>query len=344
MSQRDGAVVFASGRGPKWWAERNAQSPLPGLWPYGLEHLSEFAEVVPVELAPLGRVQRLVRSATGPRRRPATVEDPDVAWCWDERIAVDLLAGTTARRLLAGIIWATDQYVAGRDDRVMKLMAESLRQFDHLWCTCEPQVDVVRQWLGPDSPPVSFVPFGVDPTFYEFAEYPTTPLVASVGGDRDRDPETMLAAMGILAGPGSPAMVFQSREVDAQKAATGVEVVHSLPHVGVRALIARSTVVALATKPNWHASGLTVALESMSVGRPVVACDTPGMADYISPECGILVPPGDPEAMAAAVASLLENPERAAAMGEKGRQMVVAQFNTRRLCRDLADLAWPVDS
>ena len=37
-------------------------------------------------------------------------------------------------------------------------------------------------------------------------------------------------------------------------------------------------------------------------------------------ETGLIVPPGDPDAMAAAVASLLENPERALSMARRARR------------------------
>ena len=39
------------------------------------------------------------------------------------------------------------------------------------------------------------VVFGVDSDFFSLAPYPERPLVVSVGGDRDRDPKTLFAAL-----------------------------------------------------------------------------------------------------------------------------------------------------
>jgi starch synthase len=44
-------------------------------------------------------------------------------------------------------------------------------------------------------------------------------------------------------------------------------------------------------------------------------------------ETGLVVPPGDPQALAEAVGSLLADPERAQEMGARGRQRVAANFD-----------------
>ena len=48
---------------------------------------------------------------------------------------------------------------------------------------------------------------------------------------------------------------------------------------------------------------------------------------------GILVPPRDPEAIAAAVVSLLEDREHAASIGSRGRERVREMFSPAR-CAD----------
>jgi glycosyltransferase involved in cell wall biosynthesis len=40
---------------------------------------------------------------------------------------------------------------------------------------------------------------------------------------------------------------------------------------------------------------------------------------------GVLVPPGDPRALAAAVGALLDDPERAATIGKRGRARVIVE-------------------
>jgi glycosyltransferase involved in cell wall biosynthesis len=112
---------------------------------------------------------------------------------------------------------------------------------------------------------------------------------------------------------------------------------------GVRTLYGRAQVVAVATRPNLHASGLTVTLEAMACGRPVVVPDTPGMAEYVVPgETGLVYPVGDEAALAECVRSLLADPQRAAAMGSAGRRLVAEYYDTdvqaRRLAAELLAL------
>lgn len=63
------------------------------------------------------------------------------------------------------------------------------------------------------------------------------------------------------------------------------------------------------------------ALEWMAAGRPVVASRVGGLPDLVEDGVtGVLVPPGDAPALAAALKSLLDDPDRAEAMGRKARE------------------------
>jgi glycosyltransferase involved in cell wall biosynthesis len=63
-----------------------------------------------------------------------------------------------------------------------------------------------------------------------------------------------------------------------------------------------------------------VAIEAMLVGRAVVASDVGGLRDVVERGAtGLLVGPGDPGALAAALDSLLDDPEVRHRMGETGR-------------------------
>jgi glycosyltransferase involved in cell wall biosynthesis len=71
-----------------------------------------------------------------------------------------------------------------------------------------------------------------------------------------------------------------------------------------------------------------VVLEAMALARPVVATAVGGIPEAVDDGAtGILVRPEDPEALAAAIGSLLDDPERGAAMGRAGRERVRAHFS-----------------
>jgi glycosyltransferase involved in cell wall biosynthesis len=85
---------------------------------------------------------------------------------------------------------------------------------------------------------------------------------------------------------------------------------------------------AIAVLPSSYGEGVPKALlEAASCARPVVASDMPGCREVVVPgETGLLVPPGDVAALAAAVARLAADPDLRRRMGEAGRARAVAEF------------------
>ena len=64
-----------------------------------------------------------------------------------------------------------------------------------------------------------------------------------------------------------------------------------------------------------------VIVEAMAMGKTVIASDVGGIPDLVVPgENGILVPPGDSNALAEAILNLCDHPEMRVRMGEEGRE------------------------
>jgi len=69
-------------------------------------------------------------------------------------------------------------------------------------------------------------------------------------------------------------------------------------------------------------------LEAMACQAPVVASAVGGILEVVEDgKTGLLVPPAQPEALAAAITRVLGNPELARSMGQAGRRRVEAQFS-----------------
>lgn len=80
-------------------------------------------------------------------------------------------------------------------------------------------------------------------------------------------------------------------------------------------------------------------MEYMEAGKPVVAPRVGGVPDLVAGgEQGLLVEPGDPEALATATAALLRDPARARRMGERGRARCRAEFGIDVTVRRIEDL------
>ncbi|GAB3203131.1 glycosyltransferase family 4 protein [Geodermatophilus arenarius] len=80
-------------------------------------------------------------------------------------------------------------------------------------------------------------------------------------------------------------------------------------------LLAAADLVVLPSR--WEARSLT-AQEALRAGTPLVATRTGGLPELLG-DGALLVPPGDAAALAGAVADLLADPARAAALAEAGR-------------------------
>jgi len=104
---------------------------------------------------------------------------------------------------------------------------------------------------------------------------------------------------------------------------------------GARALVAPS---------EWYEPFGLVILEAMAAARPVIASNIAGPAEVVSHgRDGLLVPPRDPDRLAAAFLRLWREPELALEMGRRGREKVEslygADLHYRRLMRHYREVA-----
>jgi glycosyltransferase involved in cell wall biosynthesis len=91
-----------------------------------------------------------------------------------------------------------------------------------------------------------------------------------------------------------------------------------IPRDEVAALFAQSSIFCL---PSVVEPSAVASVEAMAFKLPVVATNVGGFPGMVNGgETGLLVPPNDPGALAEALCELLENPERARAMGQAGYQ------------------------
>ena len=80
-------------------------------------------------------------------------------------------------------------------------------------------------------------------------------------------------------------------------------------------------------------------LEYMAAGRPVVSTDVGGAREAVEDgESGYLVAAGDHERMADRIIALLQDPQKAGAMGEFGRQIVNEKFSSQKQLQNVESL------
>jgi glycosyltransferase involved in cell wall biosynthesis len=110
--------------------------------------------------------------------------------------------------------------------------------------------------------------------------------------------------------------------------ASRVEVTGALDARSAQDRMARASVMAL---PSVRESLGAVYLEAMSLGVPALGTRGEGIAEHIEHGVtGILVPPGDDEALLAELRALAADPDRARRIGEAGRvRFLAGRFSWR---------------
>jgi glycosyltransferase involved in cell wall biosynthesis len=144
--------------------------------------------------------------------------------------------------------------------------------------------------------------------------------------------EVMLSAMTILRESHPDARLLvpgagDSRSLEATAARLGVaDAVHFLGlRDDVNDILAGATVGVLSS--DFEGSPLAV-LEYMAAGLPVVATDVGGLPQMVEEgRTGFLVPRRDPAALAQRVRELLDDPDLAQRMGERGRALQQQEFS-----------------
>lgn len=77
------------------------------------------------------------------------------------------------------------------------------------------------------------------------------------------------------------------------------------------------------------------AFQAAACGRPLVTGDTPGIREVFSHDTAMLVPLGDPDALATALMELADDPNRCAHLGKRGAALIHDSYGPRNIARQL---------
>jgi glycogen synthase len=137
---------------------------------------------------------------------------------------------------------------------------------------------------------------------------------------------TLVAATGLLEDPSAQVLLVGDgperpaleREAERIGVADRLHFVGFVVHDRLPAVLAHADLLVL---PSLYEELGTVLLEAMQAGLPIVASKTGGIPDVIEDEAnGLLVPPGDPEALARAIGRLLGDRSLACRLSEGAQE------------------------
>lgn len=208
------------------------------------------------------------------------------------------------------------------------------------------------------------IPCGIDTQHFAFVERdlarqqlgiaPATPLILYVGRfARRKGIETLVRACAQL--PQSQSFklhlvggsrfgeqdVFEQKRIKALVAKLGLaEVTVFMGHIPQAQLPPYYAAADVCVVPSYYDEPLgLVAIEAMAAGTPVIASNVGGLQHSVAHgKTGMLVPPGDPDALAAALADVLESPRRWQYYGYAAWKWVRSRFSRTDIAAQIHQL------
>ena len=176
---------------------------------------------------------------------------------------------------------------------------------------------------------------GVDVDFYSPSPLPDQPvflMIARLLGDKGVR-EYAAAALQILSRRNDARFLlagYRDEGPDCIRASElagwiseGIEYLGPLDDV--RPAIRQSSVYVL---PSYREGTPRSVLEAMAMGRPIITTDVPGCRETVAHgRNGLLVPPRDPESLAAAMESLIEQPDLRIDMGARSLELCRSKYD-----------------
>lgn len=304
-------------------------------WPHRSEWAATVDSVDPAGLSRAALVRRILAAA---RRYPVLVLNGSLGGYADVAAAA-----LVARRRRPPRIVLTDCTWKAGEGPLARARQAAVRALDgpHVtYCvlsTAERSL-FPRTW-GVDADRVAFTPWYVGLSEEELADPPEGDEgFVFAGGDSLRDYGPLLAAAPRL----GARLTIASRTLGRADVPEGVDAGPVSPERFTALTRSAATVVVPLEARRDRSAGQFTYLNAMALGKPVVVTDAPGVRDHVDDRrTGLVVPAGDPDALASAVAWTVAPATRAEAiaMGGRARADVLERFSPERYVDRLLELA-----
>lgn len=214
-------------------------------------------------------------------------------------------------------------------------------------------LNVVEQEAGKKFRRTSVIPYPLDPTLLEnrhvSAREPTDAKVVFFAARNDpvKGADVLLAAASLVraAVPQAEFRFFGYQPSDNQPLPPCVTCTPFLPKAKLLRQLHQADICVIPSR--WDNSPNTV-YEAMAAGKAVVASQVGGIPELVADgETGLLVPAGDPIALAEAIVKLLSDEPLRRQMGEQGRNRIQhlarMEKNVRQRLHIYKQIVYPID-
>jgi len=219
------------------------------------------------------------------------------------------------------------------------------RRAEHVLTVSESSARDIATDFRVDPARISVVPLGADTEVFAPPQVPRVAgrIVAMASADTPlKGVATLLEAFAKLRTEREVELVLVSKPgprtrqlVDSLAIDDSVRFVHGLSDRDLAGVLGSAEVACV---PSLYEGFSLPAVEAMACGTPLVASRAGALPEVVGEDgsCGQLVVPGDAEQLAAALAVLLDDPERRLRMGAAARARVVERFGWRSVAERTA--------
>ena len=282
----------------------------------------------------IGRARYLVH-ARRVRRLVASLE-PDLLHA-HHLTSYGFLAGLCDVRPTIVSVWGTDILEAPEWTPLhLRLTRFALEHADHVTATGLRLANATLRYM-PNAKPVTVVSYGVDLDRFQVPVETArpVPVVGTVARlSQEKGLDVLLRAAAQISKQGQKLRLLivgdgpQRRKLERLAGQLGIsditEFRGEIPHDDVPAVLTELDIFAM---PSLAEGFGVAALEASATGLAVVASDVHGIPDVVEHQrTGLLVPPGDAGALAAALTKLLDDAELRTELGTGGRAFVEEHY------------------
>lgn len=207
-----------------------------------------------------------------------------------------------------------------------QILKRGIRGLDYVIVHCEFETDWYPKLFGTKQTKFIRILYGITPLSYVGPAADGHVFSAGV----DRDFKTLVHAFDHLSIPCT--IVGPENEPNLEGVINPtLSIYQNIPKEQYLALMRSSKFVVMAFKPAQKMCvGCVTVLETLSLGKPLIVTNFPGISEYIQTEGCIPIPPSDSEAMAAAIEKLYNTPyEQLVEMGKAAHKHVKENFENQ---------------
>jgi len=342
----------------KSWGDRCNQGLVQDKTPYGFHHAEEEGLAMGYSFdhgeGLIGNlIRRVIKKLLGfdvvhAWRNRREIEASDVVWTYSERehlaIALLLLLGGAGKRrpkLVAQSIWLFDA-LPSMPVFYRKFVVSLLKQADLLTTLCADNLRLIRQAV-PDLPS-QVIYFGVSLDSYRIKpppgpRPPHKPLrIFSAGTDIMRDWPTVIDAF-----KDNPAfevrLACNDLSPDIVRGIDNIDVINGSVMRDMVTHFEWADILVLAVKPNTRICGISVMLEGVTAGVPVIATGAGGLDEYFPEGVVRYVRPFDSEGLRNAACDLAKDDDLRYTMANRAQKILVERdFSTKGYVKRYSDL------